>query len=780
MLPAKQHSAVLRQLRRDLELLERLHVIDYSLLLGMHFLRWGNATWHPPFADWPAEPAAAAAADGSSRGSVEDSAPASPLATRASEAAEAALAGLGAARSVTAALRPAVDSVQSAASAAAVGAQPGELNGSAYPAAPAEPMPRRLPSRLHRSTSIDAANSLAALIAANVQAARPEVQPEWQAGQRTQQPVPAAREQGPATDEVPAGQHPDASAAAAAILMQAANQSRAQARLSARAALQAACNGDDGTADAAGPLAVAGVPPLPPLPPIAEAAEAGCHSSGRALQHSTSSSTGSSLLTGASTLSTRGSSGSSDLSDETGMRGPAGGDLASKLQVAAEAALSLNGGPAAALRRMQSAPEARPKEEPLATGAWWPGLTCGLGAGAVCLGSEEQGECWARPPPQPALPLSPRELAAGMGVQQGREAQHAQQAEQRQQAEAGPRLLPDSRAGSGSLGGSSLGSPQGSSVGAAAGHRVAAPAAACAALQQQQQQLGRLLSLRSDGGEPGSSGRAVPAVAIRRGSGGQLQCEPVLLFFGIIDFLQVMGAGGRAWPLHMRSMSDRRGVADTRFCLRMCNSQRLLPGRHECQLTHAHTACPASGLHAAQAPGALVQGCSVGRPSSQRGGTQLLLPPLSGSHTACAHKQRRCGGRARVPRVRRGQRRQGAGIGGEAPAWLSPHPAVQCDPSARFATNVPFCNRDRHAEPCVISVRKAPEKGKNSKMEDGDVCCAAYEHLHYTDSCCSANIEVAAFHPRVPAARAALGRHVGTAPGPVLGDAPTAAERACR
>lgn len=721
MLPAKQHSAVLRQLRRDLELLERLHVIDYSLLLGMHFLRWGNATWHPPFADWPAEPAAAAAADGSSRGSVEDSAPASPVKARTSEAAEAPLAGLGAAGSGTAGFSTAIGGVPAAAGAVSVDAQPGELNGSAYPAAPAEPTPRRLPSRLHRSTSIDAANSLAALIAANVQAARPAMQPEWQAGQRLQEPVPAEREQGAAADEVPAGQHPDASAAAAAILMQAANQSRAQARLSARAALQAACNGDDVTAAAAVPLAIAGVPPLPPLPPIAEAAEAGNHSSGRALQHSTSGSTGSSLLTGASTLSMRGSSASSGLSEESETGAPAGGDLASKLQVAAEAALSLNGGPAAALRRMESGPEARPKEELPATGAWWPGLTCGLGAGAVCLGSEEQGECWARPPPQPALPLSPRELAAGMGVQQGREAQHAQQAEQRQQAEAGPCLLPDSRAGSGSLGGSSLGSPQGSSVGAAAGHRVAAPAAACAALRQQQQQLGRLLSLRSDGGEPGSSGRAVPAVAIRRGSGGQLQCEPVLLFFGIIDFLQV-SAGGCAWPLHMRSMSDRRGVADTRLCLWMCNSQRLLPGRHECQLTHAHTACPASGLHAAQAPGALVQGCSVGRPSSQRGGTQLLLPPLSGSHAACAHKQRRCGGRARVPRVRRRQQRQGGGIGGEAPAWLSPHPGMQCDPSALFTTNVQFCNRDRHAEPCMTSVRKARER---KIFKDGDVRCAA-------------------------------------------------------
>ena len=40
ILPQEQYGGVLRQLRRDLDLLQRLHVIDYSLLLGVHFARW--------------------------------------------------------------------------------------------------------------------------------------------------------------------------------------------------------------------------------------------------------------------------------------------------------------------------------------------------------------------------------------------------------------------------------------------------------------------------------------------------------------------------------------------------------------------------------------------------------------------------------------------------------------------------------------------------------------------------------------------------------------------
>jgi 1-phosphatidylinositol-4-phosphate 5-kinase len=54
-LTAEQHVAFMQQLTADAEFLERLHVIDYSLLLGVHFIRWGNEEWYPPFSDWPSE-----------------------------------------------------------------------------------------------------------------------------------------------------------------------------------------------------------------------------------------------------------------------------------------------------------------------------------------------------------------------------------------------------------------------------------------------------------------------------------------------------------------------------------------------------------------------------------------------------------------------------------------------------------------------------------------------------------------------------------------------------
>lgn len=54
-LTAEQHEAFMAQLSADAEFLERLHVMDYSLLLGVHFIRWGNDEWYPPFTDWPAQ-----------------------------------------------------------------------------------------------------------------------------------------------------------------------------------------------------------------------------------------------------------------------------------------------------------------------------------------------------------------------------------------------------------------------------------------------------------------------------------------------------------------------------------------------------------------------------------------------------------------------------------------------------------------------------------------------------------------------------------------------------
>eukprot|EP00891_Asterochloris_glomerata_P007971 jgi/Astpho2/7971/Aster-06568 len=42
------YDGLMAQLESDCELLERLKVMDYSLLLGVHYLNWGDGTWHPP------------------------------------------------------------------------------------------------------------------------------------------------------------------------------------------------------------------------------------------------------------------------------------------------------------------------------------------------------------------------------------------------------------------------------------------------------------------------------------------------------------------------------------------------------------------------------------------------------------------------------------------------------------------------------------------------------------------------------------------------------------
>ncbi|KAK9845966.1 hypothetical protein WJX81_007112 [Elliptochloris bilobata] len=46
-LPERAHAALMAQIAADTGLLQALHVMDYSLLLGLHFPRWG-AGWFPP------------------------------------------------------------------------------------------------------------------------------------------------------------------------------------------------------------------------------------------------------------------------------------------------------------------------------------------------------------------------------------------------------------------------------------------------------------------------------------------------------------------------------------------------------------------------------------------------------------------------------------------------------------------------------------------------------------------------------------------------------------
>lgn len=42
------HVALLKQIQVDAALLARMGVMDYSLLLGMHYPKWGDNTWFPP------------------------------------------------------------------------------------------------------------------------------------------------------------------------------------------------------------------------------------------------------------------------------------------------------------------------------------------------------------------------------------------------------------------------------------------------------------------------------------------------------------------------------------------------------------------------------------------------------------------------------------------------------------------------------------------------------------------------------------------------------------
>ena len=42
------HTSLLEQIAADVALLERCHVMDYSMLLGLQFRSWSANEWHPP------------------------------------------------------------------------------------------------------------------------------------------------------------------------------------------------------------------------------------------------------------------------------------------------------------------------------------------------------------------------------------------------------------------------------------------------------------------------------------------------------------------------------------------------------------------------------------------------------------------------------------------------------------------------------------------------------------------------------------------------------------
>ena len=42
------YGALMRQIEADAALLARMGVMDYSLLLGVHYPKWGDDIWLPP------------------------------------------------------------------------------------------------------------------------------------------------------------------------------------------------------------------------------------------------------------------------------------------------------------------------------------------------------------------------------------------------------------------------------------------------------------------------------------------------------------------------------------------------------------------------------------------------------------------------------------------------------------------------------------------------------------------------------------------------------------
>ena len=48
VLNASTYDRLMDQIEEDCALLEALRVMDYSMLLGVHFLAWGPDEWHPP------------------------------------------------------------------------------------------------------------------------------------------------------------------------------------------------------------------------------------------------------------------------------------------------------------------------------------------------------------------------------------------------------------------------------------------------------------------------------------------------------------------------------------------------------------------------------------------------------------------------------------------------------------------------------------------------------------------------------------------------------------
>lgn len=51
------YGALMCQIEADAALLARMGVMDYSLLLGVHYPRWGDRAWYPPGGNLMVRPA---------------------------------------------------------------------------------------------------------------------------------------------------------------------------------------------------------------------------------------------------------------------------------------------------------------------------------------------------------------------------------------------------------------------------------------------------------------------------------------------------------------------------------------------------------------------------------------------------------------------------------------------------------------------------------------------------------------------------------------------------
>lgn len=47
-LQKRAHAALMKQIEADAALLAHMGVMDYSLLLGVHYPKWGETSWYPP------------------------------------------------------------------------------------------------------------------------------------------------------------------------------------------------------------------------------------------------------------------------------------------------------------------------------------------------------------------------------------------------------------------------------------------------------------------------------------------------------------------------------------------------------------------------------------------------------------------------------------------------------------------------------------------------------------------------------------------------------------